>query len=143
MALQGMKPWFKIDLIFSLFGYKSQKLGACKTLHCFVEDTLGQKRGELSENYYFESNANHIPDRDHIEHDAPNKFESFAESVLKVQMNPSIPTDQMISHEDLVYEMSILLSAAFDTTKLTNGFVLIFLGLYPNIQEEVSIISTL
>lgn len=133
-TLQAIKPWCRLKPIFYLFGFKALESQACKTIHNFVGSLFHKIRGKLKEAKPSLSQLNN----DQNDQLSANKFESFVESVLKDQMNHSIPKDNLVSHEDLIHEMSVFLSVGYDTSKLTNAFILIILSMYPKIQQDIS-----
>lgn len=67
------------------------------------------------------------------------RLPNFAEVIIRDQMNPNIPDDQVMSHDELVSEMIFMLSAGFETTKTATTIALVLLALHPNIQQNVSI----
>lgn len=131
------KPWIKLTPIWYLFGYKTEELKIRKLFDTLLGDIVYKVREYLKETESSESISNLIAN-DNLNTVSHKKTESFVETVIKAQMDPNIPRNQVISDKDLGYEIVLLLGTG-DTSKLTNSFVLIMLAIHPEIQQEVSI----
>ncbi|KAL1454256.1 hypothetical protein WDU94_010529 [Cyamophila willieti] len=62
---------------------------------------------------------------------------NFVEVIIQDQLNPNIPKHDVLTHDELVSEIIVMLFAGMDTTKTANVIVLIMLALHPTIQQEV------
>ncbi|KAL1455669.1 hypothetical protein WDU94_009750 [Cyamophila willieti] len=52
-------------------------------------------------------------------------------------MNPTIPREYVMTHDELISEILVVVLGGMDTTMSANTIVLIMLALHPNIQQEV------
>uniref|UniRef100_A0A8D8X152 Cytochrome P450 3A14 n=1 Tax=Cacopsylla melanoneura TaxID=428564 RepID=A0A8D8X152_9HEMI len=63
--------------------------------------------------------------------------QSFIETIIRDQLNPDIPKENVMSRHDLVTEILIILLAGMDTTKTATAMIMIMLGLHQDIQKQV------
>uniref|UniRef100_A0A8D8QJX7 Uncharacterized protein n=1 Tax=Cacopsylla melanoneura TaxID=428564 RepID=A0A8D8QJX7_9HEMI len=62
---------------------------------------------------------------------------NFVEVIIRDQLNPNIPQQDVLTFDELVSEIITMLFTGMDTTKTANVIVLIMLALHPTIQQEV------
>uniref|UniRef100_A0A8D8S5M6 Cytochrome P450 n=1 Tax=Cacopsylla melanoneura TaxID=428564 RepID=A0A8D8S5M6_9HEMI len=147
-----LKPWLRNPAIFALFGYKKREIYLRKQTRELGEEIIGkvkaklmQKNANQDENVKpkgiivgkSESNAeNSLEDDPECSSDTA-LLKNFIEVTLRDQMDPTIPREDVMTHDDLISEVLTIIFAGMDTTKVVNNIILIMLALHPKIQQGV------
>uniref|UniRef100_A0A8D9A268 Probable cytochrome P450 4d20 n=1 Tax=Cacopsylla melanoneura TaxID=428564 RepID=A0A8D9A268_9HEMI len=145
------RPWLWMSTIFNLSRYKKREVEACKQSRAFAETIVASikakivqendKQGEnnkpkdnVPSGSECESNVKHFQESD-IDEDTCS--DSQFDVIIRDQLNTNIPREDVITHDELISEILILLLGGLDTTMTSNSIILIMLALHPNIQQEV------
>uniref|UniRef100_A0A8D8UVE3 Cytochrome P450 4C1 n=3 Tax=Cacopsylla melanoneura TaxID=428564 RepID=A0A8D8UVE3_9HEMI len=135
--IRVLNPWLLMPTIFNLSRYKKQLMDASTQSRAFAEKVVAEIKSKvMQENTKreesfgrFQSNSEDVHE-DNIQH-------SLAEVIIRDQLNPNIPTEDVMPPEELISEIITMLFAGMDTTKVTNAIILVMLALHPKVQQEV------
>uniref|UniRef100_A0A8D8YJY1 Cytochrome P450 4V2 n=1 Tax=Cacopsylla melanoneura TaxID=428564 RepID=A0A8D8YJY1_9HEMI len=147
-----IKPWLWIPAVFALFGYKKQEIYARKQTRELGDKIIAKVKAKvIQENANQDKNViregisagksdsnseNTFEDDPEISTDTALK-KTFIEAIVRDQMDPTIPRQNVLNHDELVSELITIIFAGMDTTKVANNVILILLALHPKIQQEV------
>uniref|UniRef100_A0A8D8S9D2 Cytochrome P450 n=1 Tax=Cacopsylla melanoneura TaxID=428564 RepID=A0A8D8S9D2_9HEMI len=146
-----LKPWLRNPAIFALFGYKKREIYLRKQTRELGEEIIGkvkakliQENSEKGENIIREgfvrksdSNSENSLENDPESSTDTALLKNFIEVIIRDQMDPTIPREDVMTHDDLISEVLTIIFAGMDTTKVVNNIILIMLALHPKIQQGV------
>uniref|UniRef100_A0A8D8YJW5 Probable cytochrome P450 313a5 n=1 Tax=Cacopsylla melanoneura TaxID=428564 RepID=A0A8D8YJW5_9HEMI len=138
-----IKPWLWIPAVFALFGYKKQEIYARKQTRelgdkiiAKVKAKVIQENEEKGENIIREGFVRKSDSNSENSTDTA-LLKNFIEVIIRDQMDPTIPREDVMTHDDLISEVLTIIFAGMDTTKVVNNIILIMLALHPKIQQGV------
>uniref|UniRef100_A0A8D8S625 Probable cytochrome P450 313a5 n=1 Tax=Cacopsylla melanoneura TaxID=428564 RepID=A0A8D8S625_9HEMI len=138
-----LKPWLRNPAIFALFGYKKREIYLRKQTRELGEEIIGkvkakliQENSEKGENIIREGFVRKSDSNSENSTDTA-LLKNFIEVIIRDQMDPTIPREDVMTHDDLISEVLTIIFAGMDTTKVVNNIILIMLALHPKIQQGV------
>uniref|UniRef100_A0A8D8R429 Cytochrome P450 4V2 n=1 Tax=Cacopsylla melanoneura TaxID=428564 RepID=A0A8D8R429_9HEMI len=152
IMFQILNPWLLIPAVYALFGFKKREMYLRKQTREIAEDIISKVKAKV-----IQENANQDKNviREGIsagksDSNSENTFEddpesstdtslkkTFIEAIVRDQMDPTVPRQNVLNHDELVSELITIIFAGMDTTKVANNVILILLALHPKIQQEV------